>query len=70
MPVEPFPVAKVRVEAVTVRCPYDGCTGTLQSRRTDSDMMPIPEFNRLRGTTTTCTECRRIYWIHEQRRRP
>jgi hypothetical protein len=31
--------------------------------------MPIPEFNRLRVTTTTCTECRRIYWIHERRDR-
>ena len=63
----PFPIARARAEALSVPCPHPGCSAFMIAGRTGTETIRIPEFNRTRGTVTTCDQCRETYRIHEER---
>ena len=66
-PAQEWPAAGAKMEAVSVRRPHPNCSGFLVSKRTRTETISIPEFNRIWGTVTTYEQCRGTHHIHEDR---
>jgi hypothetical protein len=65
-PDSPVPIARAAVERVSVSCPYDGCTGAVSSEAGGA-LIPLVEFDLLRGRVVNCPRCVRPFRVHGPR---